>query len=255
MPGAAVLATGAALHSGCGLVTVHSVENVCNAVAFSYPSAILSFDSDCDCFSTIPDSLSDGHQKKYNVVAVGPGLGKSEKTCEALYKLMLECGNQGIRMLLDADAINIISRNRQLLEMIPEGSVMTPHDGELHRLCNISDRQTAALALASELGSVVVAKGFRTIVASADGNIYVNTTGGPGLAKAGSGDVLSGLISGLMSRGYSTLDAANLGVWIHGYVGDYLTRERTAESFDSKDLAENIFVGFKSLFDMNSALE
>ena len=96
-------------------------------------------------------------------------------------------------------------------------------------------------------GAVLVSKGFRTEIYTPAGEKYINTTGNPGLAKGGSGDVLSGLIGGLLARGYAAREAAVLGVWIHGYAGDCLTAECTAEAYDSRDLIDALHLGFKAL--------
>ena len=240
MPGAAVLATGAALVSGCGLVTVHSTRRALQAVVNNFPSAMLSEDPR-EHFSRIPEGL-----ERYSAIAVGPGLGRDVLTGKALRGLM----EAGIPMVLDADALNLISENPAWLSAIPTGSVMTPHLGELGRLIPFEKghEQEAAQKLSTKTGSVVVMKGFHTKIFAPDGTCLVNTTGNPGLANGGSGDVLTGLIGGLMARGYASLDAAALGVWIHGYAGDVLTAERTAEAYSSRDLIGKIHCGFIDLY-------
>ena len=240
MPGAAVLATGAALVSGCGLVTVHSTRRALQAVVNNFPSAMLSEDPR-EHFSRIPEGL-----ERYSAIAVGPGLGRDVLTGKALRGLM----EAGIPMVLDADALNLISENPAWLSAIPASSVMTPHLGELRRLIPFEkgNGQEAAQELSTKTGSVVVMKGFHTKIFAPDGTCLVNTTGNPGLAKGGSGDVLTGLIGGLMARGYESLDAAALGVWIHGYAGDVLTAERTAEAYSSRDLIGKIHCGFIDLY-------
>ena len=240
MPGAAVLATGAALVSGCGLVTLHSTRRALQAVVNNFPSAMLSEDPR-EHFSRIPEGL-----ERYSAIAVGPGLGRDVLTGKALRGLM----EAGISMVLDADALNLISENPAWLSAIPAGSVMTPHLGELRRLIPFEkgNGQEAAQELSTKTGSVVVMKGFHTKIFAPDGTCLVNTTGNPGLAKGGSGDVLTGLIGGLMARGYASLDAAALGVWIHGYAGDVLTAERTAEAYSSRDLIGKIHCGFIDLY-------
>ena len=249
MPGAAVLATGAALKSGCGLVTLHSTERALQAVVNNYPSAILSEDAGY-CFSTIPEDL-----QKYTAIAAGPGLGHAPQTVSAFTKLLEGNRQAGLPMVLDADAINILALYRELLEMVPPRSVFTPHLGELRRLLpHLSDDQfsdaslleDAVLGLCRRTRSVIVVKGFHTKVYDADVCLE-NTSGGPGLAKGGSGDVLTGLIGGLMARGYPALDAAALGVWLHGHAGDVLSERCTAEAFDSMDLISSLFNGFKVL--------
>ena len=134
---------------------------------------------------------------------------------------------------------------------IPAGSVLTPHLGELRRLVPYEKghEEKAARELSAKSGSVVVMKGFHTKVFTPDGTCLVNTTGNPGLAKGGSGDVLTGLLGGLLARGYAAPDAAALAVWFHGRAGDILTQERTAEAYSSMDLIDVLCKGFKELYD------
>ena len=244
MPGAAVLATGAALHSGCGLVTLHSTPRALQAVVNNFPSAMLSEDPR-KAFSRVPCP------DKYNAIAVGPGLGRDALTGLALHSLMTAAKASGIPMVVDADALNLLSENPAWMADIPAGSVLTPHLGELRRLVPYEKghEEKAARELSAKSGSVVVMKGFHTKVFTPDGTCLVNTTGNPGLAKGGSGDVLTGLLGGLLARGYAAPDAAALAVWLHGRAGDILTQERTAEAYSSMDLIDVLCKGFKELYD------
>ncbi len=245
MPGAAVLATGAALQSGCGLVRLHSTARALQAVVNNYPSAMLSEEYD-DFFHTVPEKL-----ERYNTIAIGPGLGWSPGTLNSFMDLLAEARSKHIPMVLDADALNILSVLSDWTELIPQGSVLTPHKGELKRLLpskSDEERETLAWELCAEAGCCVVMKGYHSRVFTPNGTCYVNTTGGPGMAKGGSGDVLTGLIGGLMARGYSAEDAATLGVWIHGYAGDVLSAERTEEAFSSRDLIDKLYLGFQELY-------
>lgn len=243
MPGAAVLATGAALQSGCGLVTLHSTSRTLQAVVNHYPSAMLSEDPG-DCLSTVPVSLD-----RYKCIAIGPGLGQSSQTEEALHQLLCTAGSLAIPLVLDADALNMLAVHPWWMADIPAGSIMTPHLGELRRLSPLNDSpEDAAKRLAREFACHVVLKGFHSKIFSPDGTVLVNSTGNPGMAKGGSGDVLTGLIGGLIARGYPSRDAAALGVWLHGYAGDRLTEERTAESYSSRDLIDALWKGFKELY-------
>lgn len=244
MPGAAVLATGAALKSGSGLVTLHSTPRALQAVVNNFPSAMLSEDPR-DAFSRVPGAL-----EKYDAIAVGPGLGRDALSGVALHALIVGAKAAGIPMVIDADALNLLSENPAWLADIPAGSVLTPHLGELCRLVPFDegDREEAARELSSKSGSVVVMKGFHTKIFLPAGACLVNTTGNPGMAKGGSGDVLTGLLGGLLARGYASADAAALAVWIHGRAGDLLTQERTAEAWSSKDLIDYLYKGFKELY-------
>ena len=256
MPGAAVLATGAALKSGCGLVTLHSTADACNAAVSQFPSAMISKDP-CDCFSVVPDNLD-----RYGSIAVGPGLGKDHRTVEALKLLMEKAYGYGIPLIVDADAINIISQHMELLPFA-RNAVFTPHAGELARLLGESCRSSGTTPdsitdrnrtngkikeLADTHGLTVVSKGYHSrIISAGDDNIYECRTGNPGMAKGGSGDVLTGLLAGLVARGYEPASAAKLAVWIHGFAGDILTAECTAEAYNSRDLIDSLKYGFISL--------
>ena len=245
MPGAAVLATGAALQSGCGLVTLHSTDRALQATVNSFPSAMLSEEPD-DHFTTVPSNL-----RKYAVIAVGPGLGREPGTMNALLDLLVIAYSEKIPMVLDADALTTLSVIPDWADLLPPGSILTPHMGELRRLLpNTSEDYRVALAreLCAYAGCTLVMKGYHTKVFTPDGQCLVNQTGGPSLAKGGSGDVLTGLIGGLLARGYTPEDAAALGVWIHGFAGDSLAGERSEEAFSSRDLVDYIWKGFKELY-------
>lgn len=244
MPGAALLATGAALHSGCGLVTLHSTTRTLLAAAATYPSAILSEDPGSH-FSTLPDKL-----ERYSAIAIGPGLGVSPGIINALMDVLGEACKLGIPTVLDADALNMLAILADWHELIPPGSILTPHKGELKRLLPCKDdaeRESLAWELSAETGCHIVMKGYHSRIFCPDGECLVNTTGNPGMAKGGSGDVLTGLIGGLLARGYSARDAASLGVWLHGYAGDVLTINNTAEAYSSQDLIHELNCGFYKL--------
>ena len=246
MPGAALLATGAALRSGCGLVTLHSTTRTLLAAAVKYPSAILSEDPGSH-FSTLPEKL-----ERYSAIAVGPGLGVSPGIINALMDLLGEACDLRIPAVLDADALNMLAILADWHELIPPGSILTPHKGELKRLLpcrNDAERESLAWELCAETGCHIVMKGYRSRIFCPGGECLVNTTGNPGMAKGGSGDVLTGLIGGLLARGYSACDAASLGVWIHGYAGDTLTKDNTAEAYDSQDLISHLRDGFCRLYE------
>lgn len=245
MPGAAVLATGAALKSGCGLVTLHSTERALQAAVNSFPSAMLSTDPGF-CFSLVPEWLN-----RFSAIAVGPGLGKAPQTVGALSLLLMRARDLEIPMVLDADALNMLAEHPELRECVPAGSVLTPHLGELRRLIPFEteeEKRSGISRLCRETGCVLVSKGFHTEIHTPEGEMLVNMTGGPGLAKGGSGDVLTGLTAGLLARGYDARTAAALGVWIHGRAGDCLTGRCTAEAWNSRDLIDALYLGFKDLF-------
>ena len=246
MPGAAVLATGAAVRSGCGLVTLHSTSRALQAVVGRFPSAMLS-EEPGEAFSRLPMPMD-----RYTAIAVGPGLGRRPETEEALHLLLRIAKERRVPTVLDADALNILSEVPDWQERLPLGAVLTPHLGELRRLLpwdNDAARDSRVRALCAATGCTLVMKGFHTKVFTPDSDCLVNTTGNPGLAKGGSGDVLTGLLGGLLARGYAAPDAAALAVWLHGRAGDLLTEERTAEAYASLDLVDYLYRGFKELYD------
>ena len=246
MPGAAVLAAGAAVRSGCGLVTLHSTPRALQAVVNRFPSAMLSEEAG-EAFSRVPAPMD-----RYTAVAVGPGLGRRPETAEALLLLLDVARQRHIPTVLDADALNILSEVPDWQACLPAGAVLTPHLGELRRLLpfgSAAERDRRAQALCLAAGCTLVMKGFHTRIFTPDGDCLVNTTGNAGMAKGGSGDVLTGLLGGLLARGYAAPDAAALAVWLHGRAGDLLTEERTAEAYASLDLADYLYRGFKELYD------
>lgn len=220
MAGASVLAARAALRSGVGLLTVH--VPACNnpIVQTAVPEAMTSIDSNDCCFSDKIDS------SKYNAVAVGPGLGQFKESEAALYNLIK---SSSAPLVLDADALNILSRNREWLSLLPKGSVLTPHPGEAERLFGkFADRYAtigAVREMARKYNIVILLKGAYTTVVAPDGNIYFNSTGNPGMATGGSGDVLTGIILALLAQGYEGVDAARMAAYMHGLAGDLAVSE------------------------------
>ncbi len=244
MMGAAILCTAGALRSGCGLVTAHIPYCERQAMYAANPSAMTSPDRG-KCFSEIPRDMG-----KYSAVTAGPGLGRAPETVRALKELM----SASDKMVLDADALNIISDNPDLFSLIPSGSILTPHIGELKRLLKAfyglgkeeeawkseKDKTEKAKGLASALKSAVIVKGAHTMVCCPDGRVVFNMTGNPGMAKGGSGDILSGLAGGLLARGIGTADAAILGVWLHGRAGDKAAAKFGYEAMNSSDILPEI---------------
>lgn len=241
MPGAAILTTGAALKSGCGLVTLNSTKSVCQLAMAHYPSALLK-PAKVEHEGVNTDFLvKDEDLKPYNVIALGPGLPPYYPDYG---RTIAAASLNAIPMVLDAGAFNIPMGH------YPKGSVLTPHAGELRRLLKFNsekEKVTKIKELCARNSCVLVEKGYHSRIYSPDGKVYENTTGGPGLAKGGSGDVLTGLIGGLMARGYDALSAALIAVWVHGYAGDCLTADCGMEAFNSHDLIPYIYRGFKVL--------
>lgn len=215
MAGASVLAARAAMRSGVGLLTVHIPK--CNNIILqcSVPEAMTHLDSSDTHFTNAPDCT------RFNAVGVGPGLGRDAATAKALLSLIKSCQSP---MVLDADALNIISEHPEWLHYVPSGSVITPHQGEFNRLAGeCRDREEAiskARSIAQKYGICIVLKGAPTIVISPVGECHNNETGNPGMATAGSGDVLTGILLALLARITDSLFAARLAVYVHGLAGD-----------------------------------
>ena len=242
MCGAAVLSTSAALRSGCGLVTVHTTATCAVPVYANSPSAMVSTDCD-ECFSELPLNLD-----RFNSVGIGCGLGQSEKTQHALASLLSSYNG---RMVLDADALNIIASDPEIRKCIVPDSILTPHPGEFRRLVGEwsgeQDKILKLRTLAAESQSIVVLKGANTLICDPSGSIYINSTGTPGMAKGGSGDVLTGLITGLLARGYAPLQAAILGVYMHGVAGEKAADYFGIEAMNSGDIIDFLGDAFNEL--------
>lgn len=220
MAGASVLASRAALRSGVGLLTVH-VPACNNAIMqVAVPEAMTSIDSNDCCFSDNVDTC------KYNAVAVGPGLGQSHESKEALLNLISGCN---VPLLLDADALNILSQCADWMNLVPMGSVFTPHPGEFARLFGAAPGRYHAIesvrAIARDYGFTIVLKGAYTTIITPDGNLCFNSTGNPGMATGGSGDVLTGIILSMLAQGYSSANAARIAAYVHGLAGDLAASE------------------------------
>lgn len=231
MIGAAVLATGAALRSGCGLLTTHLPLEDRLSVQTIFPSAMLCLDNK-NYFSQLPPNL-----EKYNAIGVGCGLGLHDETKNAFEHLLKSAD---VPMVIDADALNILAKKKELQKFVPENSVLTPHPGELKRLVGEWSDEEEKIKLVTKfsasLKSVILVKGAYTMIVLPNGIVYFNPTGNPGMAKGGSGDVLTGFITGLLARGYSSEQAAILGVYFHGLAGDKAAEKYGKEGMNSFDL-------------------
>jgi NAD(P)H-hydrate epimerase len=229
MAGAAVLSARACLRSGVGLLTVCTPSCNNDILQISVPEA-MTIASD--------DLYANTDLSRYNAVGAGPGLGQGESQTAILEKLLKSASYP---MVLDADALNIIARSKYLLEYVPAGSIFTPHPGELQRLTGPAsdwdDMILKAKSLASDNGITVIVKGAPTITVTPAGKMYVNTTGNPGMATGGSGDVLTGIVLALLAQGYDSEQAAFIAVYIHGLAGDIAAQELSMTAMTSADIA------------------
>ena len=240
--GAAVLASRAALRTCVGLLTSHVPTKGYEIIQTAVPEAMVSIDQADECFSTLPDMES------YTAIGIGPGLGKDKKTVEAL-RVVLEKTNAP--MVLDADALNIISENRELLVLLKPGIILTPHPKEFERLAGESkndfERLDRQRAFAREHKVVLVVKGAHTTITSPEGDLFINNTGNPAMATGGSGDVLTGILTALVAQGYNAVDAAHLGVWLHGLAGDEARKKLGPHGLIASDFIDHLPVAFSGL--------
>lgn len=240
--GASVLASRAVLRSGAGLLTTLVPKSGYQIIQTAVPEAMALIDHSEDYFTHADIELN------YSVVGVGPGIGQHIDTAEALRKLMERFKKP---MVIDADALNIIAANTEWQSLIPEGSILTPHPKEFERLVgkweNDFDRLTKLQRFSERTKSMVVLKGAHTTIACPSGEVYFNSTGNPGMATGGSGDVLTGILTGLLAQGYSSSETARLGVFMHGLSGDLAAREKGTAGLIASDLVDFLPLAFKNL--------
>ncbi len=231
--GAAILAARACLRSGAGLLTCHIPGHALGILQTAMPEAMAIPDPQPEHISTVetPD--------KYDSIGIGPGIGLAPETANCLRSVLTQFR---LPMVIDADALNLLSTEPALQSLLPAGSLLTPHPKEFERLAGVSandfDRIEKASQLATRLGVVIVLKGQHTLIATPGGQCYFNSTGNPGMATAGSGDVLTGILTGLLAQGYSPVETALLGVYLHGLAGDIAMKEGAMESLLAGDLID-----------------
>ena len=240
--GAAVLSSKACLRSGVGLLTSHIPRLGYEIIQNSVPEAMTSIDSSDTVFSEHPD-LS-----MFSAIAIGPGLDKKAATQLAFKKLLQE---KPKRMVIDADALNILAENKDWLNLLPENGILTPHPKEFERLAGISansfDRLQLQLQFSAKYKTVIVLKGANTCITFPNGEVYFNSTGNPGMATGGSGDVLTGIILGLLAQSYSAEDAALVGVYLHGLAGDLAAAKFSQQAMIAGDIIEQLGAAFLQL--------
>jgi NAD(P)H-hydrate epimerase len=225
--GAAALAAEGAGRAGAGLVTIACPLSIADILAAKCTEAMTAPVPDTaeHCFGAASETLLAALARERDVVALGPGIGTAGET-QALVRRLV--GALDTPLVLDADGLNALGGALSVLKGRRGPSILTPHPGEAARLMGLTaaevnrDRVGAARALARESGAVVVLKGAATLIASPEGRIVVNATGGPVLATGGTGDVLTGVVAGLLAQGLTPLVAAALGVYLHGFAGDRL---------------------------------
>ncbi|GAB3568044.1 bifunctional ADP-dependent NAD(P)H-hydrate dehydratase/NAD(P)H-hydrate epimerase [Spirosoma luteolum] len=236
--GAAVLAARACLRSGVGLLTVQTPQCGYAVLQTALPEAMCRPDGH-QTVLTGSSRLAGPPPAEYAVVGVGPGIGKAPETLAMLRELLPTLKKP---MVIDADALNLLGENRDLLKQLPPNSILTPHPKEFERLtsawANDYDKLALLRAFAQEHRVVVVLKGAHTAVATPDGDIHFNSTGNPGLSTGGTGDVLTGVLTALLAQGYDPVEAAVLGVYSHGLAGDRVATERGQIGMTASDVID-----------------
>ena len=230
---------------GAGLVTVGCPSGVNHILENKLTEAMtlpLAQTADGFVSAKAVDSLAPFMEGK-SALAFGPGIGTDPETGELLAWIVEKVP---LPLVIDADGLNLLAQNLEMIKWCADSAVLTPHPGEMARLLKTTtekvqaDRIKAVKTLARETGQVVVLKGARTVIGSPEGLVFINPTGNPGLASGGTGDVLTGIIGGLLSQGLNTLEAALAGVYIHGLAADMLAEEIPARGFLASEVAETV---------------
>ncbi len=233
--GAALLGAKACLHTGVGLLSVHLPRMAQLPLQTAVPEAMIDGDDSDTCFTMY------SHLDEYTAIGVGPGLGKADDTVRALKRLIQEAR---VPLIMDADALNILSNNPTWIAFLPAKTILTPHPKEFERLVGKTSTSFERFEKQREMsvknGLIVVLKGAHTSITFPNGTCFFNTTGNPGMATAGSGDVLTGIILSLLAQRYSPEEAAVLGVYLHGLAGDLAAEEMGQEALIAGDVTSRL---------------
>lgn len=233
--GASLITSNACLRAGAGLVTVSIPKEERQTLNTFLPEAMVHFREDEIDFSL------------YSAVGIGPGLEKNEASQKWVYSTLLKVKNN---LLIDADALNILAENQDWFDQLPPNTVLTPHPKEFDRLFgnhnSIEDQRTTATLKAKELQGIIVLKGHKTFITNGIDS-YENSTGNAGLAKGGSGDALTGIITAFLAQNYTPFQAAILGVYLHGLAADLTLNSQSEESMLITDVIENMGKAFNYL--------
>ena len=236
MMGTAIISSKACLRSGVGLITVNVPQDERIIPQSIVPEAILMMREN-----------KDYNLNRFSAVGIGPGIGIDKAAEEMLINYIKKCDKP---LLLDADALTIIALNKNILNIIPQKTILTPHHIEFDRLFgihkNIESRMKTALQKAKEYNIVIVLKSHETLITSSD-KIFLNKTGNAGLAKGGSGDALTGIITSFLAQGYKPINAAKQGVYLHGLASDFALKEQSMESMLISDVINCLGEAFKHI--------
>jgi len=232
--GSITLSSKAALHSGCGLVTAFIPECGYEILQTAIPEVMVITDKEKKHLSHIEFEIIP------KAVGIGPGIGQEQAVQNALHHFLQTVKTP---LVIDADALNILSQNNEWLSLLPENAILTPHPKEVERLIGHFEtpeetlRKTIEFSKEHEL--IIVMKGAPTKIIHGE-NVYQNTTGNAALATAGTGDVLTGIITGLLAQAYEPLEAAVLGVYLHGLTADLALPKTGTQSFIASDIIKNL---------------
>jgi NAD(P)H-hydrate epimerase len=252
MLGAAALTCDAAMRAGAGLVTLGIAKSLNLTAQRKISSMIMTLplketkeqSLSLEAYPAIKKEIA-----RYAVLALGPGLSQHRSTRELILKMISSLDKP---MIIDADALNALAENPSLLRKIKTPKIITPHPGEMSRLTTHSTyfierhRKAVAEAFAKTYGCIVILKGHKTIVASPNGKTYINKTGNVGMATAGSGDVLTGILAAFLAQEINSFETAKLAVFLHGKAGDIAARQRGKVSLVATDIIESLPLAFKN---------
>lgn len=234
--GAAVIAARACLRSGVGLLTVNIPKEERAIIQTAIPEAMLSArEEEINC-------------NDFSAIAIGPGIGTNKNETELVHQVISICNKP---LLLDADALNILAADKCLLSLLKPNTILTPHPKEFDRIfgehTSVEERQKTAIQKAKELNIVIVLKDHQTLITH-NGEAFINTTGNAGLAKGGSGDALTGIITAFLAQAYEPFIAAKIGVYLHGLAADITLEKQSMESMLITDVIENLGKAFKEVY-------
>lgn len=245
MAGAAILASRACMRSGVGKLSVVTPQLNYAIMQTAVPEAILHIDADDAAFS---ESIN---TSDYDAMAIGPGLGQQETTAIAM---ITQLRRTQCPIVADADALNILSNHRTWLQQLPKNMILTPHPREFDRLLGSTpssdyERLQCCVGMAKSLHAYIILKGHYSALCMPDGHVVFNSTGNSGMATAGSGDVLTGIILGLLTRGYQPADAALVAMYLHGLAGDLAAQALGKESMMASDIIQYLPQAFLQLME------
>ncbi|MBO6217193.1 MAG: NAD(P)H-hydrate dehydratase [Prevotella sp.] len=243
MAGASILASRACLRSGAGKVVVHTPKKNYSIMQTAVPEAVMHMDHEETYFSQAIDT------EDFEALGIGPGLGQQENSAIALIS---QIRRSTCPIVVDADALNMLASHRAWLQQLPKGIILTPHPKEFERIagtaCNGDyERLSKAQELAQNLQAYIILKGHYSALCMPNGRVIFNSTGNSGMATAGSGDVLTGIITALLARGYDQADACIVGMYLHGLAGDLAAKDKGKESLIAGDIIEYLPNAFKRL--------